>query len=528
MPASLPAQSPAARLSFPLLPYGFLIIAYVVYDYVSYTLPQSYAVPITVSGAVLICLVAALNLRGGILLFSIALVFADDISRLDPQGGRLTSILTVPVAGIAVGNLVAIVITGLALIFALLEWSRRPRYLPPLTYEDRCILVILVVYLLATLHGMRWWISNPRGVLNDLNLPFMLLGLYFVSRYSLRDFSQVRRLIMVLVLAIAAKATVWSIFFVLGIGFEFGTTIKVSNESGRILLVLLFAFGLIIQERGLGFGFSSRMLGLIMAAIAAFNLLVQAQRGPWLAAALALAVLMVLGRVGDKLRWAMSFSLAAIVVVAIILQLKPDVFDTLRYHASTLQFWNTQSAFSSQSTQIRLYEFRNINAQLWNRNNLLLGEGPGSVFSDNYHPIPFGLQAGDYTWEEQLTRRFQNPHGLLQNLMLNIGYGGLAAYLAIMALFYVSTFQTLRRAQQPDLRMVALLILAFLPAIGYYSWSPKNNFMLGLILGCIGATLANLPRASEGALRTRVLPSIFPGATGRSHETARVIDILRR
>jgi hypothetical protein len=166
---------------------------------------------------------------------------------------------------------------------------------------------------------------------------------------------------------------------------------------------------------------------------------------------------------------------------------RPEAYDQIGYYWSTLQFWNEGNVQRSESTMVRVYEFLNIHALLADTGNVLLGMGPGSRFSDTYHAIPFGLNVSAYTFEEIRDRSFENPHGLLPNLMLDTGYGGMLFYLSMMAAMYVLCFRCFRRAGNVSVKAVALSVLAFLPAIVYMSWSPKINMFVGIFLGMVGA-----------------------------------------
>jgi hypothetical protein len=461
-----------------------LIPLYFVHDYVSYESGTSFTGLIVYALIAVIALVGVINLKLAFLLFTITLVFADDISRHHPSGSYLQSMLTISVGGVAVANILALSLVLLSVLFWALTFSRTVRR-PRLSRPDLCILSIGLIYTLATLNGFRWWFINPRGVLNDLNLPIMLLGLYLVARWTLTTRAEVRWFWNLLLTACGAKTAGLLIYFLIGEGFEFGSTLKVSQESGRVILVLVFAWGLVLQDRELPARYQERVLGLFLMTAAGVSLLVQSQRGPWLMTAFAFMVLLFLGRSQHKVRWVTTGAVAVIMTFAAVTYWMPDAFHTIRYHASTLRFWETADFEKSPSTVVRMYEFKNIHAQLADKNDLILGAGPGATFSDKYYEIPFGVSTDEYPWPEIQKRRFQNAHGLLQNLMLNVGYGGMIVYLSLLAVIYWSCFQLVRHVQGYE-RGIALTLLAFLPAMFYSSWSAKNNMLLGILLGIVG------------------------------------------
>lgn len=466
------------------IPFALLVLVYFAYDFVSYQLSPTVGLAFVAVMAAGVVLVGLASVRLALGLFMVALIFADDISRVDPVSGTLESIFAVSLGGVAVGNLVAIALIALALFFAVLRLARAPRN--PFHRVDACILGILAIYTLATLHAYPMWFRNPRGVINDLNLPIMLAGIYFITRWTNDSPERLTLAWKWLIAACAAKAVGWLVYFLLGIGFEFGKTLKVSNESGRVILILVFAWALVLQEADCPVRRRERFLGYLWIAAAGIGVLIQSQRGPWLMTAFAFLVLLVFGRTRDKVRWLLAGAVGLIFTFAAVSYWMPDAFDTIRFHASTLRIWDRQNLESSTSTVIRIYEFRNIHAQMVDRQNLVLGEGPGATFSDNYHQFPFGIFPGDYTWTEIEQRRFQNPHGLIQNLMLNLGYGGMFAYVGMIAAMYWCCFRLVRTGRDPYFRALTLALLAALPAMVYSSWSPKNNILLGVLFGLIG------------------------------------------
>ena len=493
--------------------FALLVLAYLAYDFISYQLPPMVGTLFVVAIVGAVVVVGLVNLRWALGLFLVALIFADDISRVDPVSGTLSSILTISAGGVAVGNLIALALIALALLFGVVRLSQRPA-VPPIHRIDACMLAILAVYAVATLHAYPMWFRNPRGVVNDLNLPIMLAGIYFLTRWTADTPGRIVLLWKLLLAVCAAKAVGWLLYFLLGIGFEFGKTLKVSNESGRVILILVFAWAFVVQQGDCPVRRRERILAAAWIAAAGIGLLIQAQRGPWLMTAFAFIVLLMFGRLRDKLRWLLAGVIGLIVTFAAVSYWMPDAFDTIRFHASSLRFWEQEQLESSTSTVIRIYEFKNIHAQMADHDNLILGEGPGATFSDNYHQFPFGIFPGDYTWEEIERRTFQNPHGLIQNLMLNLGYGGMLVYLGLIGILYWSCFELVRKSRKPYFRAIALALLAFLPAMVYSSWSPKNNMVLGVLFGIIGCTwqveMARKP-AEEPAL-PKASPEPAPAA----------------
>jgi hypothetical protein len=481
------AAAPRRERWFSAWQYLLLIVTYVVFDYCSYFLPSSLGMAVALLHTLAIVAAGVVNMRLGVTLMLVSVVFADDISRLDPYGNysNLQNLMTVPVAGVAAGNLSAMLLIGMGFFFALLGWSRRPVPLR-LRFPDYAVLLIIGLYTIASLHAFGTILGNFRGAVNDLNNPLLLAGFYFLVRFYFTTPRRLLRLWRWIVIAMAAKATVWAAWFALGVGWEFGSTVRVSFGSVRFLLVLVLAYGLVLQQHRLHLPLRERLLGLTIVFAAAFNLFINASRGAWLMAIFAFGVLFVLGDFREKFKWGIAGAVMVVGVVGTTVAVNPEAFRTLGHLASTLRFWEEGALESSTSTMIRVYELKNIHAQLGAEDNYIWGSGPASTFSDRFHPFPFPLKTGDYEVSEVLSRKFQNPHGIIGNLLLNTGYGGLTLYILAMGLLYLAALRVYLWGEDEALRAAALTLLAFLPVLVYGSWSPATRVILGALMGIIG------------------------------------------
>ncbi len=462
-------------------------VLFVAFDNYSYILPQPLPLLVTYAHALAIVLVVLVNIRVGLVFLLLSLIFCADIPRIKGDAyPPLTNLMTASLSGVTIGNYVALAAIGVAVFLALGVFMRNPQGLR-LTKADACVLVIPAVYGLATLHGIGAAFENPRGALNDLNLPLMVCGLYFATRVFLSEEDWLIRLWRLIMLVVAAKVVVWSAYFVLGIGRNLGQSVITSPESGRFLTVPLLLYGLALQSGRSGLSRRHKFLPLTLSILSGFNMLVQLTRMAWLELGYGCVVMLVLGRFRDKLRWILFVSIGALLVFGGVVLIRPQALHTIKYFASTLNVLNSGTVYGSKSTTVRIHQFKNIHAQLVYHDNLILGDGPGSTYSDRYHPFPFKLRPGmDYTWQEIWSRRFERGHGLLPNLILNTGYGGMAAYLMAMLGLNVLCLAALRRVKNsPALFPIAFTLVACFPTFVYESWSAKNNMTLGFVMGIV-------------------------------------------
>lgn len=480
---------------------GAFAALFLALDIVAYHFPDGIAFAVVLLQAAVIVFAAILNARMGLLFLTVSVLLAEDISRYREaaEAYGFTTLMSAPLLGVALGNWAALAVIAITLFFGLLRWLDKQETLR-FTGPDYAMMGVLLIYVVASIHGYRHLLHSPRTALNDLNLPLMAAGLFLAVRVRFREPAALMRLFQCIIAATAAKAVVWTVYYFLDMGQEIGFSVWTSLESGRPLVVLLLLFGLVLQQRHLRLRPGQRAFALGIVLIAAFNLLVHITRMAWIEAAYGGLVLLILGRIGDKARWILAGALAAVVVIGIVLVARPDALYTIGYFASTLDVTDPDKVLGSHSTMVRIYEFRNITAQLWHNGRLLFGEGPGSSFTDSYYPFPVGLDPmSDYTWEEIQSRQFANAHGLLQNLLLNTGFGGMVAYLLCMLGVYVACFRAFFRLSSPGLQAVALALAAYLPSIIYDSWSPKNNMTLGILIAVVAGLAAIARDQHRGA-----------------------------
>lgn len=481
------ARTQGARF-FPLTLLGAVTAGYVIYDYICYFAPPSQAVAFAYAQCAVILFLGIVNIRWGVYGFLVCLIFADEISRnlWEYTGDSgVISFLTVSAGGVALANVAAMALIGVALAVAVLRYVERPR---PFRVHvgDWAVIAIAGLFALATVHGFKNAWGNPRLAMNHLNLPIMLAGLYLVVRIFFTEEDQVFRLWRMLLVATSAKIIGWTGLAMLGQGSMFGTTLRVGFGAVWTLFVLVLLMGVILVIHGRGIAKMDRLAAAALILMAGTLLLISAGRMLWLLTAFGLLVLVVLDRMRSKMLVLGVGALCAVGVVYFVAFLGESMFETIGSMASTLKIWESHSVTTSHSTMVRAYEFRNIHAQLADHNNLLLGDGPGSTFTDRYHPFPFGLSDGDYPITEQEVRQFRNSHSLLTQLMLQVGYLGTLVYILCFVLLYVALFGAYRHVDIPHIKLIALALLCFLPSMVYMSWNSKANMLLGIIVGGTG------------------------------------------
>ncbi|HOD48532.1 MAG TPA: O-antigen ligase family protein [Candidatus Hydrogenedentes bacterium] len=479
---------------FPPVLLGTLVAVYALYDHISYYFPPSQAAAFAYSLCALIVFLAILNVRWGLYAFLVCLVFADEISRnlWEYTGDSgVTSILTVSLGGVAVANLAALAIIAVALVAAALRFAERP-HPPALHLSDWAIVAIAGLFAFATAHGIRNALANPRLAANHLNLPIMLAGMYFVVRFFFREEDNLFQLWRVLILATSAKIIGWTGLALMGKGSMFGTTLRVGFGAVWTLFVFVLLIGVVLVTHGRGVtAITDRVIAAALILMAGALLLISAGRMLWLLTAFGFLMLVILDRLRTKVIVLAFSALCATAIVYVVALWGESMFETIGSMAGTLKIWEAHSVTASLSTMARVYEFRNIHSQLLEHNNLLLGDGPGSTFSDQYHPYPFGLSENDYSVAEQESRQFRNSHSLVTQLILQVGYLGLLVYVLCFALIYAALYAAYRHMRHPRLRLIALSLLCFLPSMVYMSWNSKSNMLLGIVVGGTGLLIQN-------------------------------------
>lgn len=491
----IPGLSPRGNQALTLaLAFGGMVALFVLVDALSYYAPNRIATAAVLGTAAALLLTTLVEIRVALIAFTVWLVLSDDISRRAPTAGDpgLVSMLTLPVGGVALANLLAVGLVAIALLAAAARWARAPRPVRVLL-PDAAVAGIVALYLLSTLLGWPWVEDNPRGALNAWNLPIMTAGLYAAFRVTPWPPAALRLLWQALLLAVGAKALVWTGYFALGIGVPFGGIVRVGFESGRVLLVLLVAAACAAWVLRTPASLSARLLWAGLAVFAGFQIFVHAGRMEWLFAALAIVLVWLLSPARGKVRVALGVATIGLAGFGLIASYNPGIIDTLSYFANTLKFWDEEQVTSSRSTMVRVYEFRNIRAELAEAGRTAIGLGPGGSFTDRHHPFPFDLTEDDFSLAERMSRRFQSAHGLLQNTLLTLGIAGTALYLVALGTLYAVAVGAYRRVRMREEQALVLALIGFLPAMMYLTWSAKTNMLFGILLGIIGVIVARIP-----------------------------------
>ena len=471
--------------------FGVLFVLLLANEVMSYHAPPRLATAAVLGISTALVITALVHVRTALIVFVVWLVLSDDISRYtqtDLDGG-LVSVLTLSIGGVALINPLALVLVALAVFAAVVRWSRTPARFS-LLLPDVAVAAIVVLYLVATLMGLEWVLDNPRGALNSWNLPLMTAGLYTAFRVTPWPGRSLEIFWTAVLLAVGAKAFLWTLYFFLGIGVPFGGIVRVGFESGRVLFILLIAAAcaawVLREPEHLG----ARVLLAALALFAGFNVFVHAGRMEWLFAGLAIVLVWLFSPAQGKLRVALGVTAIGLAGFALIASYNPAVLSTLAYFASTLVFWDPELVTASRSTMVRVYEFANIRAELEEAGRMAIGFGPGGTFTDRHHPFPFPLTVDDFSLEERMSRQFQGAHGLLQNTLLVLGLAGTALYLIALAALYALAAAAYRHLPSNTERVIALALVGFLPAMMYLTWSAKSNMLFGILLGVLGVLVS--------------------------------------
>jgi len=469
-------------------------------DLQSYSIPKEFGIGVTALHCAILLALALVDVRWAVAALLVSLVLADDISRVSPLGmTKPMNFMTVSIRGVAAVNYVSCTIIIIGILLPLFRYLRRPGRLRFLA-SDYCVLAIGGIYTLAALHGWPSLLAHPRAALNQANLPIMVCGLYLVVRLHVRTQGQMLTLWYALVWALAAKSLVGLGFAGLGIGAMFGQTLRVGHGMVMSLLTIPLTYGIILQLDDIPMKRHERMLALVCALAAGVIVLITAGRMTWLFSIYGLVLVGLLSRGTLTLRpRAILLSGACVTLILVaLLRVTPSMFVTITGTTSTLDLRNPAGVLASNSIHARVYEFKNIAAELRADRNQILGQGLGSSFSDRYHPFPFEIGPSDYPDEQRRVRQFSEPHGLVQVLWLRLGYGGAAVFLSSVLGLYICAFSAFFKTRHPALLSTALALVAVLPGVVYMTWSAKGNMICGIALGITG-TLHMLCGRKEGA-----------------------------
>lgn len=443
------------------------------------------------------------NIKSAFFFMIPVFIFSDDISRIDPYNDiSFNSILNIKLLGLPVSHYLTFTIFAILLAEYLYKLIFKKVYkvkINPLI--GKYFFVFIMLYFFMAISGIQNLPSHFRYYINDLS-PIFYTGTYFWLTLRLINSKQdLNKIFWLLILALAAKNIVWFFEYFMGIGYEFGTTLRVMSESGKVLSVLLIYFplaALIFKNKEKYFN-NIKIFSVFMLIFAFFNIFAYASRGTWIYALIGFFVFLTFLPKVKRLKVFVSGIILAAVIITSTFIIKPQARSVYSYLTKTIvtTFTGEVSEFN-HSSAVRLFEGLNIYAKLKKNKTILTGHGAGAWFDYSYARFPFPFTSGDYVEKELSAQTFHKPHNSFLNIFLKSGILGLFVFIFVQIMFFANSYKIAQITEDIYRRAVLTGIVSGLPLILLSNWTTKMNMFIGIILAIIlKIHIFNKPKGEE-------------------------------
>ena len=180
--------------------------------------------------------------------------------------------------------------------------------------------------------------------------------------------------------------------------------------------------------------------------------------------------------------------LVGLFVFAVVSVLNPSIYKFILF--KLLFFKNLFVGNLSESPVTRIYEFKNITAELWGLGlpGILFGKGAGGYFTFAHYAPSFNLGISAYSAMERSQGIFFNPHTFVNYWLLKGGIIGLGWYIASITYAFILALKKARTGIKAGMKYnLALWLVFFCPVVFFGSWMPSISFLFGLVSGIVMA-----------------------------------------
>ncbi|MNG80550.1 hypothetical protein D3C73_217820 [compost metagenome] len=181
-------------------------------------------------------------------------------------------------------------------------------------------------------------------------------------------------------------------------------------------------------------------------------------------------------------------------LISVLFIVAPDSLNFLLYKLNFFTNIFTGNADTSGSAMVRWYEFINITSYgIDHVTPIIIGNGLGGYFDFSYTGFPIDVGVSDYSFQENISGRFQRPHTFISYLLLKGGIVSIIAYLSTVFMAIKLSFTCLKQSyknvavnQEITLEMFLYLFMLFYSIFCLNMfWQPIHAFTFMVIFSII-------------------------------------------
>lgn len=467
----------------------FFVLAYLFIDFISYKAGAEGGI-INAAILIIILVVSVFDIKKAFFALVPFVILSDDLSKHVYSGEKdFFSVLNYSLGSLPIFHIFTYLLLFLLLGVLIYKFTfnktnlfRVPRFI------GRSVFYLIMLYSAAAIIGLLNLFLFPRAYISDLS-PLLYLGTFFgLTAWLIKDKKDLNIFIWLILLTVSAKSFVWFVQYLIGTGYNWGTALRVTFESGKVLqIMLIFIFSaMLINNKDKGYT-ARRFFYLSAAFIGFFNLFVFAGRMAWVAIFVGFIIFLTFFSAKIKKKALISAVLISVFTFTGAYLIRPDAFKVFELMAKTIPAtFSGKISEENHSSSVRFLEAVNISKKLIERKSLLWGEGLGAWFDFKYRTPPFLLTKGDYSEAEIISGRFFKPHNTFLNIFLKMGLVGLFLYFYIFATILVQTYKCAKfYIKENYWKSFSIGFACSMPLILLNNWTSKMNLLIGVLLAVI-------------------------------------------
>jgi len=428
---------------------------------------QYFGSEIVVYGIFLFGLILSVkSLSEGTLYFIIVLLLFDDFPFQAKENQIFNSIYTATIFGQTISKLLSLWLFGLIVLK-----SFQIKKIIIGNLFSKIFLSLMIISLIVGISSLNYKYAG--SFINDFRFFFNYIVGFGIVVYLLAEKDYFKAIFPLMTLIFLSKIIVLTGTTIILSNFGSILTIKAGTGSYLIIFVVCYLLYLLTERRYILY----TSIGLFLTL---GFLVLSASRGRIVITGLVIVLYILTIRKTKYIPIIIAFTGIAIVGIFFI---NPSLIDYLMWKITSF----TPQKGSGQSSYVRFVEISNILHQNFTSvKSFFFGNGLGGFWDSKYLEYPFDLKnTSSYPEEWILRDRYFKPHGIVQFLLLKIGFIGTLSFYGSILYLYIKNFtkyKTNNLINKESAAYVTIILVGLLP---FYliAFSAKLQLLGGVMVG---------------------------------------------
>lgn len=402
----------------------------------------------------------------GAIYFLIILLLFDDFPFKPKEDQAFNSIYTVNFFGQTLTKLLSLWLFGIAIIQGI-----RAKKIILGNIFSKIFLTLMGVSIIVGLASLNY--KSTVSFINDFRFFFNYIVGFVLVVYLLRINNLFKIILPIMTLVFISKVIVLIGTSVVLANFGTLLTIKTGTGSYLIIFVVSYLIHLLIEKKYSVFA----LIGLILSLAL---LVISASRGRLVITGLVIIFYVISTRKTRYLPLIFGVSILLFIGISVI---NPIMYDYLMWKLTSF----IPEKGSGQSSYVRYVELSNILHQNFTSiKSFLFGNGLGGYWDSKYLEYPFDLMnTSSYPEEWILRDKYYKPHGIVQFLLLKVGFLGTIAFYGSLVYLFVNNLLNYKKNKLINNQSTAFVTIIVTGLIPFYliAFSAKLQLFGGIMVG---------------------------------------------